>query len=133
MKRTFYNIKNGIQNFWYWREVIWNDRWWDYAFFNIIIKHKLKSMEAKWNRSYSVWALETKSTITYAIEILDEIERLEDTLEIDEAAKAQKVHHLYETFGELLYKTRITKFVHEDENGTHIQEIKGPNIELLWD
>ena len=131
MRRILNNIKNGIWNYWYWRKVIWNDRWWDYSFFNIIMKHKLKSMEGKWNKSYSVNADETKLIIEYGIELLDNIVRLENGIETKESVEL--LHKYYQKFGDLLYKTRTTEFFYEYEDGTHVQKVTGPNIELLWD
>lgn len=32
MKTFFKNIATGIYNFWFFRKVIWNFRWWDYSF-----------------------------------------------------------------------------------------------------
>lgn len=41
----FRKIKYGIQNLWYWRKVIWNDRDWDYYFLSKMIVHKMKRMD----------------------------------------------------------------------------------------
>lgn len=42
---AYYNIKNGIKNFWYWKKVIWEDRWYDYIFLLDIMRHKLEYTE----------------------------------------------------------------------------------------
>ena len=39
--RPYYNVKNGLVNFWKWKSVIWKDRHWDDHFIFEVIKHKL--------------------------------------------------------------------------------------------
>lgn len=39
------NTKYGIANLKYWFYIIWGDRWWDFSFIYLILRHKLKRME----------------------------------------------------------------------------------------
>lgn len=41
LTRFFYNMKNGIRNFWKWRKVVWNDRPWDYVYIFKALRFKL--------------------------------------------------------------------------------------------
>lgn len=43
MKQFFDNIKTGIYNFWFFRKVIWNFRWWDYSFNLDILERSIES------------------------------------------------------------------------------------------
>ena len=45
--RTF---TRGIANFWKWKKIIWNDRWWDHHYFYEMMLFKLKDMESHWCR-----------------------------------------------------------------------------------
>jgi hypothetical protein len=45
--RSFFK---GIDNLWKWRKIIWTDRWWDYSYFLIMLRFKLKDMEEHWGR-----------------------------------------------------------------------------------
>lgn len=40
----YYNIKNGLYNFWRYRKIIWNDRNWDFMYLNQLVLFKLKLM-----------------------------------------------------------------------------------------
>jgi len=40
-----HNIRIGIKNLIIWFPIIWNDRWWDYAFLLLILRKKLQLME----------------------------------------------------------------------------------------
>ena len=43
--RGFYNIKNGLRNFWKWRKVVWNDRPWDYVYIFKALRFKLNETQ----------------------------------------------------------------------------------------
>lgn len=41
----------GIKNIFKWFRIIWNDRWWDYRYILIILKHKLELTEKEFRKN----------------------------------------------------------------------------------
>jgi len=48
---SYANFTHGIMNFWKWKKVIWNDRWWDHDFIYELMLFKLKDMESHWGKN----------------------------------------------------------------------------------
>lgn len=46
------NFIQGIMNLWYYRSVIWNDRWYDYSFMLRIWERKLQNISDSWKDAH---------------------------------------------------------------------------------
>lgn len=73
MNRKLRNIKNGIKSFWYWRKIIWNNRWWDYGYLLYLIEHQLRLMADNWDKSHYVGSEEEKAEIEESLRLLEEL------------------------------------------------------------
>lgn len=73
--RVFYNIKNGLRNFWKWRSVVWNDRPWDYVYIFKALRFKLDETQRCIDGTF-VGADEEAAKIRSLIDAIDRI--LED-------------------------------------------------------
>lgn len=75
------DIKVGISNFWKYRKIIWNDRWWDYDFTLKMIRFKLNDNIQNWDKSHYVGFEFTKKRMIVLLKRLDlfeeEIEELQ--------------------------------------------------------
>lgn len=49
------NVKYGLQNYWKWKRLIYNDRDWDWAFLYRIMASKMDNM-ADYHEKHGVWA-----------------------------------------------------------------------------
>jgi hypothetical protein len=52
VKDSYRNIKYGLRNFWFWKEVIWNDRWFDFVYMLQIMEKKFEQMEKGWDNAH---------------------------------------------------------------------------------
>ncbi len=70
-----WRIKGRFKKLWYWLPVIWNDYDFDYAYFWIIMQHKLKSMRNFFNSDYAFGANSKKDAekMDLCIKVLDRI------------------------------------------------------------
>lgn len=108
-------IQRGFENFWKYKSIIWNDRWYDYDFLVRIIEYKIKDMESHWGvDTHYVDDEVEKKLLQELSDILKQIEIIEnsDTLHTTEISK------LYEQFG--------IKLFGRNEKGVS-------RIETLWD
>ena len=71
-----------------------------------------------------------EKTIQRLIDILDEIEKLEDSFDDENQTKAHKIQKLYEEFGDILFK--VQEHEREDCDGSKFK-IKTNGVQLLWD
>lgn len=75
LSRFFYNVKNGLRNFWKWRKVVWNDRPWDYVYIFKALRFKLDETQRCIDGTF-VGADEEAAKIRSLIDAIDRI--LED-------------------------------------------------------
>ena len=61
--RPLKRIKNGLKNYWIYRKIIWNDRWYDHSFFISLIDFKLQTLIDNWDYSNYVGSDFTKKRI----------------------------------------------------------------------
>lgn len=115
----FYSIIDGIKNFWIYRSLIWNDRWWDHYYLNRFIVRKLETMIDKWDDAHYVGSDFTKKRM---IIIKDRIEKYDDIkheLEYD--------YIVHKKYTNEQYKDEIKKL-----NNKTWGEF-GRNIRRFWD
>ena len=74
----FYNIKHGIKNFWKYKSVIWNDRWYDYQYIFSLLEFKLKDTIKNWDNAHYVGSEFTKKRMQV---LLNRIEEYQTNLE----------------------------------------------------
>lgn len=72
LTRFFYDVKNGLRNFWKWRSVVWNDRPWDYVYIFKALRFKLDETQRCIDGTF-VGAEEEASKIRSLIEAIDRI------------------------------------------------------------
>jgi len=46
------DLKYGIKNFWFYRKVIYNDRWFDHSYMLILMEKKLEQMDKGWDHAH---------------------------------------------------------------------------------
>lgn len=114
----YYNIKNGIKNFWNYKSVIWNDRWYDYSYIFKLLEFKLKDTIKNWDKSHYVGAHFTKLRIQV---LLNRIEEYNTNLE--------NLHELY--FLKKIDKAEYRRLKEELLNKTW--KSFGKNITRFWD
>ena len=68
-KDIYRDVTQGIKNFWFYRKVIWNDRWWDHYFFLEMQEKKLENMSINWKHSHYVDFEAEQATIDRALEL----------------------------------------------------------------
>ena len=131
MYRIRYFIQ-GVKNLWYWKSVIWHDRWWDYSYFHTILKHKLKDLQNHWHKdTHYVYDWSETMGIHRLVEILDEIEEIENSCTEHE----KDIDKLYEEFGKILFERREFIDYYEDSDSGKIVERKSYTslFRRLWD
>lgn len=74
----FKSIKRGIYNYWIYRKIIWNDRWFDHSFFISLIDFKLQTLIDNWDNSNYIGSNFTKKRIMV---IKNRIASYEDNLD----------------------------------------------------
>lgn len=115
---VLYIIKNGIKNFWNYRRIIWNDRWYDYSFFLILIKFKLKLMIKNWDSAHYIGSNFTKGRM---IVLLKRLENFEEELD---------------NIAEQYYKKILTKEEYRKQKRKILQKVWysfGKNLMRFWD
>jgi len=132
IKYSIKSVYNGIKNFWKWKKIIWNDRWYDYSFLDEIIRFKLTNMKNHWRKdTHYVGDWDERLLLERLVEILDEIDYIENEMpeNMSWTEQTEKVQELYEEFGNLLYSVR--EFEKEDSGKNHKYKTNG--IQTLWD
>ena len=115
----FRRIIDGINNFWYYRKLIWNDRWWDHAFLTDMIEAKLQNMIDHWDESNSIGYKFTKKRMIVLQKRIKNFDRKIVDLEYDYIVEKKY------TFDE--YK-KESKKIH-DETWSQF----GRNLHRFWD
>ena len=113
-----YNIKNGIKNFWNYKSVIWNDRWYDYSYIFKLLEFKLKDTIKNWDKAHYIGSEFTKKRM---IVLLSRIEEYNTNLE--------NLHELY--FLKKIDKAEYRRLKEELLNKTW--KSLGKNITRFWD
>lgn len=114
----WYNLKNGIKNFWKYKGVIWKDRWYDYSFIIELLKFKLKDNIKNWDKAHYVGSDFTKKRM---IVLLKRIEEFDSNLE---------------NLQELYYKKKISKKKYNELKKELLMLTwfsLGRNIQRFWD
>ena len=75
-----YNIKNGIKNFWNYKSVIWNDRWYDYSYIFKLLEFKLKDTIKNWDKAHYVGSEFTKKRMIVLLSRIEEYQTNLDNL-----------------------------------------------------
>ena len=111
-----HNIQNGIKNFWTYRKVIWNDRWYDYQPIFNILEFKLKDTIKNWDKAHYVGSHFTKLRMQINLNRIEEYQvNLENIQELYYLKKIDKKQYI-RFKDELLNKTwkslgrNITRF-----------------------
>jgi hypothetical protein len=119
-------VKNGFKNYWYYRKVIWNDRWWDYGFLHVLLRHKLNQMAKGWENAHYCGSEYDKEYLHELVELLDNIDILEDDIDKDD-----EINEKYQEFGRKLFDVG---YVHRyNEKGNIETTYKTSKIRTLWD
>jgi len=121
------SFKSGIKNLWYWRKVIYEDRWWEGSFLRYIIIHKLEEMEKGWEKAHYCGSEYDQAKIKECLKCLTDINDLEDSGDDN----YKEIDKKYEEFGRLMF----SKLDHDrvDENDEVRQVNKTTLINLLCD
>lgn len=113
-----YNIKYGIKNFWKYRKVIWNDRWYDYQYIFYILEFKLRDTIKNWGNAHYIGSEFTRKRMQV---LLNRIEEYTVNLE---------------NLGELYYAKKISKTEYNKQKEELINKTwkaLGRNITRFWD
>jgi hypothetical protein len=113
-----YNIKNGIKNFWKYRNIIWKDRWYDYSYIFKLLEFKLKDTIKNWEGAHYVGSEFTRKRMQV---LLNRIEEYNTNLE---------------NLQELFYQKKISKseyIVLKDDLLNKTWKSFGRNITRFWD
>ena len=131
----FRSISTGIKNFWYWRKVIWHNRWWDYSFFVTIIETQLQYMHDYWDKSMNVNSEEDKAEIKEVLDLIHEIQDLEVNWETPEDEK--RIDPMYEELGKKIFSVTEKHHTYEEFKDGETKEIsyttKTANLRRWWD
>lgn len=101
----YYNIKNGFKNFWKYRKVIWNDRWYDYSYIFKLLEFKLKDTIKNWDNAHYVGSHFTKLRMQITLNRIEEYQvNLENIQELYFTKKIDRKEYLL-LKEELLNKT----------------------------
>jgi len=132
IRYPFNSFVKGIKNLVMYRKIIWNDRWWDYAFLDRLVKFKLEDMEKHWHMdTHYCFDWNEKLLLNRLTEILSEIENIEDNSDAPFKEQEQIVQELYQEFGRLLYDIREHNQYGCD--GKLVNTTKTNGIQTLWD
>lgn len=122
-------IKKGLSNFWKYRKVIYNDRWYDYNFLHNILKVKLIDMRDNWDKSHYVGHNNELELLKDLVQILEDIEHLEYEWDTE---SDKKIDELYAEFGDKLFTIKTVTIISEEfSNGEHTTTTS--NFRRLWD
>ena len=97
------NFKRGLRNWWSWKKVIWEDRWYSNEYIDSILLHKLKTMDEKWSGAHYVGSEVDHKEIRKLIRLLEEIKKREDDFSLN---NDKEIQELYSEFGRRLYSVR---------------------------
>ena len=117
-KYPYWDFKSGIKNFWKYRKIIWNDRWYDYFFIINLIEFKLEDTIKNWDKAHYIGSDFTKGRM---IVVLKRIKTFQDNLE-----------ELQEKY----YSKTITKEKYLKEKNILLEKTWkrfGRNITRFWD
>jgi len=70
---VYRDIKYGIKNFWYYRKVIYNDRWYDHFFLLEMMEVKLRNMVDNWDKAHYANSEVEKLQMEKAISLLKQL------------------------------------------------------------
>ena len=138
MKQFFKDIRTGIYNFWFFRKVIWDFRWWDYTF-NLELFSKSLKLTSKMIQEKGTHEDSTKKVfeINRVIELIDKvqsadfIEQAEREIghEIDTDRKFEKIpgKNSYR-----MIKSRNHNAVLERKVFELSDKLEKENWELIW-
>jgi hypothetical protein len=126
----YYSIKNGLQNFWLYRKIIWEDRWFDYSYFDKLVKFKLQTMVDNWDKSHYVCSDKDKNNMAEVILLFNDIEKYEDDFSDD---SDDKVNETYEKIGRLIYGISERDFICKDDGEEHHIKDRTANLRRWWD
>ena len=95
-KYPYLEFKSGIKNFWKYRKIIWDDRWYDYFFIIELYKFKLKDNIDNWDKSNYVGSNFTKKRMIILYNRLNSyLDNLEELQEQYYYKKITKSQYLY--------------------------------------
>jgi len=117
-KDIYYTIKGipqGLRNFWYWKNVIYQNRWWDHQFLINLIQHQLEYMDNQWHKGNHMYKEEEQEIIKKSLRLLEEIENYDNS--------NKNVSMKYQEFGRHLF----------DQTENPRDHSSCSNIERLWD
>ena len=144
----FRNLIQGTKNFWFYRKVIYSDRWWDYSFFLDILERKLQNLDENWDRSIAYFKDDVHGEIKNLLETIRELKHYEnqtDNLDatsefpyLDHLSCENKIDYLYDKIGQSLFSIREFSIKTISQRGDHdvIQETgtyKTTFFRLMWD
>lgn len=115
---VLYYIKNTIKNFWKYKKVIANDRWYDYQFIFNLLEFKLKDNIKNWDNAHYIGSNFTKLRMQV---ILNRIEEFQTNLE-----NIQEMYYFKE-----ISKEEYKKLKNELIDKTW--KTFGKNITRFWD
>lgn len=92
---VLYDIKNGLKNFWNYRSIIWNDRWYDYSYIFKLLEFKLKDTINNWDRAHYVGSEFTQKRMQILLNRIQEYQtNLENLQELYYTKKISKEEYL---------------------------------------
>jgi len=65
------DVKCGLKNFWFYKEVVWSDRWFDHSYLLRVLERKLQQMSQNWDKSIYVDWEEDKANIDETLRLLN--------------------------------------------------------------
>ena len=85
------NLKTCISNFWKWKKIICQDRWWDYYFLLIILRFKLNDMYCHWGKNTHYYGdYDHKEILKNIIKDLDYLIEADDLENSEEYTRISK-------------------------------------------
>lgn len=115
----FYNIKEGFKNFWYYKKIIYQDRWYDHYFLIRLINTKLQHMVDHWDESHYVGSNFTKGRIEVMRRRIVSLEEKLDDLAYD--------FYVHKKYTEEEYKKNKEQLIY------NTWMVFGKNYERFWD
>ena len=101
-----YSIKNIVR----WWKIIWNDRDWDYGFFEEILVFKLKNMRDFYQNGINVWSANAPQVADEISEVIEIFERIqEDNYENLVSPGFNDWIDKQHAVGESIFKTKINE------------------------
>ncbi len=129
IQTNYYSFLKGVSNLWRWREIIWNDRWYDHSFLHTMLKFKLTDMRDNWKDAHYVGAEYEEKDLKEIVELFEKIDYLEENWDKDTYSQ---IDNLYQEIGIKLFSiTTKTKVDSEFDNGINVSTCS--NIQRFWD